>query len=77
MGAQLVGIPVGADGMDMAQLERVLERERPRFLVVTPNFQNPTGATLPAGGAARRCWKRRARPAFRWWRTIAYGELRY
>ena len=34
------------------QLERVLERERPRFLVVTSNFQNPTGATLPL--AARR-----------------------
>ena len=47
MGAQLVGIPVGADGMEVAQLERVLERERPRFLVVTSNFQNPTGATLP------------------------------
>ena len=28
MGAQLIGIPVGADGIDIAQLERVLERER-------------------------------------------------
>ena len=52
MGAQLVGIPVGAEGMDTAHLERVLERERPRFLVVTSNFQNPTGATLSL--AARR-----------------------
>src|SRR5262249_23423900 len=47
MGARLVGIPVGPDGMEIAQLERVLERERPRFLVVTSNFQNPTGATMP------------------------------
>ena len=30
-GAQLAGIPVGADGIDLAQLERVLDRERPRF----------------------------------------------
>ena len=57
MGAQLCGIPVGADGMDAAQLERVLEREKPRFLVVTSNFQNPTGASSAAGrqeGAAGR-----------------------
>src|ERR1035441_5562344 len=44
MGAQLCGVPVGPDGMDAGQLERVLEREKPRFLVVTSNFQNPTGA---------------------------------
>src|SRR5208283_5445179 len=50
MGAQLCGVPVGADGMDAVQLERVLERERPRLLVVTSNFQNPTGASLPLAG---------------------------
>jgi len=68
IGAQLVGIPVGADGIDIAQLERVLEREQPRFLVVTSNFQNPTGATLPWRGDAN-CWKRRARRGYRWWKT--------
>jgi 2-aminoadipate transaminase len=47
MGAQLVGVPVGPDGIDLAQLRRVLDRERPRFVVITSNFQNPTGATLP------------------------------
>ena len=64
MGAQLVGIPVGPDGMDTAHLERVLERERPRFLVVTSNFQNPTGATLPlpARRALARCGARRGCP---------------
>ena len=46
IGARLVGIPMGVDGMDTAHLERVFERERPRFLVVTSNFQNPTGETL-------------------------------
>ncbi len=47
MGAQLLGIPVGLDGMDLENLERTLRRERPRLLVVTSNFQNPTGTTLP------------------------------
>ncbi len=49
MGAQLTGIPVGPDGLDVAKLERALERERPRLLALTPNFQNPTGATLTLG----------------------------
>jgi len=76
MGAQLVGIPVGADGVDVAQLERVLERERPRFLVVTPNFQNPTGETLPL--AARRALLEAARAAgVPVVENDAYCELRY
>jgi 2-aminoadipate transaminase len=76
MGAQLVGIPVGPDGMEIAQLERVLERERPRFLVVTSNFQNPTGATLPL--ASRRALLDAARAArVPVIENDAYGELRY
>jgi len=46
-GARLIGIPVGPNGIDLENLERVLSRERPRLLCVTPNFQNPTGATMP------------------------------
>ncbi len=46
-GAELLGVPVGEDGIDTAHLERVLARERPKLLVATPNFQNPTGATMP------------------------------
>jgi 2-aminoadipate transaminase len=75
MGAQLVGIPVGPDGMDVAQLERAL-RERPRFLVATSNFQNPTGATMPL--AARRELLDAARAAgVPVVENDAYGELRY
>ncbi len=33
-------------GIDVDRLEEVIQRERPRLLVVTPSFQNPTGATL-------------------------------
>lgn len=46
-GAQLLGVPVGSDGMELDHLERVMRRERPKLLVVTSDFQNPTGATLP------------------------------
>jgi 2-aminoadipate transaminase len=76
MGAQLVGVPVGADGMDVAQLGRTLERERPRFLVVTSNFQNPTGATMPL--AARRALLEAARHAgVPVVENDSYGGLRY
>lgn len=75
MGARLVGIPVGPDGVDVGRLERAL-RERPRFLVVTSNFQNPTGTTIPL--AARRELLDAARatstPVIE---NDAYGELRY
>jgi 2-aminoadipate transaminase len=46
-GARLAGVLVGANGIDLESLERVMARERPRLLAVTSNFQNPTGATLP------------------------------
>ena len=46
-GARLIGVPVGRDGLDLEVLERVIARERPQLLCVTPNFQNPTGATMP------------------------------
>jgi 2-aminoadipate transaminase len=76
MGAQLAGIPVGPDGMDTAHLERIVERERPRFLVVTSNFQNPTGATLSL--PARRALLEAARAArVPVVENDTYGELRY
>jgi len=46
-GARLVGVPVGPHGVDLEALERSIEREHPRLVAITPNFQNPTGATLP------------------------------
>jgi 2-aminoadipate transaminase len=72
----LLGVPVGPQGVDPEYLDRFLARERPRLLVVTPNFQNPTGATLPL--AARQAILRAARQAG----TVVvendiYGDLRY
>jgi 2-aminoadipate transaminase len=46
-GANLAGIPVGPAGIEIEPLERAVAAHRPRLLVVTPNFQNPTGATMP------------------------------
>lgn len=46
-GARIIGVPVGPTGLDLEALERAVANERPRLLVVTSNFQNPTGATLP------------------------------
>jgi 2-aminoadipate transaminase len=76
MGVQLAGIPVGADGIDISQLERVLERERIRLIVVTSNFQNPTGATLaePPRRALLQAARAKGVPVVE---NDAYGELRY
>jgi 2-aminoadipate transaminase len=46
-GARLAGVAVGPEGIEPAALERVLAETRPRVVVVTSDFQNPTGATLP------------------------------
>ena len=50
--ARLLGVPTAEDGMDLNVLENILDRQRPKLLVVTPSFQNPTGGTLSE--AARR-----------------------
>jgi 2-aminoadipate transaminase len=49
-GADLTGIPVGPNGVDVAQIERATAKARFKALAVTPNFQNPTGATLGREG---------------------------
>jgi 2-aminoadipate transaminase len=46
-GARIVGVPVGANGIDLELLDNAIRRERPRLLAVTSNYQNPTGATIP------------------------------
>jgi DNA-binding transcriptional MocR family regulator len=76
MGARLAAVPVGVDGMEIPRLVRVLERERPKLIVVTPDFQNPTGATLAL--EARRGLLEAARAAgVPVVENDPYGELRY
>ena len=75
-GAQLIGVPVGADGVEIEQTQTALDRERPRLIVVTSNFQNPTGATLPI--AARAALLRAAQTAgVPLVENDIYGDLRY
>jgi len=57
-GAELIGIPAAAsredEGIDLYSAQRAFEAGA-KVLVVTPSFQNPTGATMPAAHRARIC----------------------
>ncbi len=46
-GAEIIPAPVTGSGVDTGALEQLFQRHRPRLTVLTPSFQNPTGATLP------------------------------
>ncbi len=48
-GGRLVGVPVRSDGLDLQALEMLLEQAKPKVLLLTPNYQNPTGTTLTVG----------------------------
>lgn len=75
-GAKLIGVPVGETGIDLEFLEACLRRERPKLLLLTPNFQNPTGITMPSG--ARSALVRLARQAgVAVVESDIYSELRY
>jgi 2-aminoadipate transaminase len=45
-GLQVVQVPFGPDGLDRAQLQRVLSRPSVRLCYLMPTFHNPTGRTL-------------------------------
>lgn len=75
-GTRVAGVPVGPNGMDVDALARAIQRERPRALVVTTSFQNPTGTTLPL--EARHAILKLAREAgVVLIEHDIYGELRY
>lgn len=53
-GAELVGVPVDADGLDVDHLARLVDDGlRPRLVYVVPNFDNPTGTVLSPERRAR------------------------
>lgn len=41
--AEMIGIPMTSEGIDLARLESVLSSRRVKFLYTMPHFQNPTG----------------------------------
>jgi DNA-binding transcriptional MocR family regulator len=45
MNAEVVGVPMTKDGMDLGVLENVLNQKQLSFVYTIPNFQNPTGIT--------------------------------
>jgi 2-aminoadipate transaminase len=75
-GATILPVPLDEAGMDLGALQEIVQQHRPRLLVVTPSFQNPTGATLPL---ERR--KRLVELAQRYGLVLVendiYSELRY
>ena len=51
--AEVEGVPMDEDGLCVDVLEeRLAAGLRPKFVYVIPEFQNPTGRTLPPSGAA-------------------------
>jgi 2-aminoadipate transaminase len=54
LGAERIGVPLEADGIDVEQLARVVTQGPPVKLVhVIPNFHNPAGCTLSAAKRER------------------------
>jgi 2-aminoadipate transaminase len=50
--ARMIGVPQDYEGMRMDLLEKELERlakkgKKPKFIYVVPDFQNPSGVTMP------------------------------
>lgn len=44
--ANLIGVPMDDDGMNMEALEETLKNRKVKLIYTIPNFQNPTGITM-------------------------------
>jgi len=45
-GAQVIGAPIDAHGVQVEALERLMAEHKPKFVYLIPTFGNPSGATL-------------------------------
>jgi DNA-binding transcriptional MocR family regulator len=45
-GANIIGAPIDADGVDVDKLEQLIEEHKPKLVYLIPTFGNPSGATL-------------------------------
>lgn len=52
-GANVIGVPLEADGPDLDALEQLLAQHKPKLFYVIPDFQNPSGATCSAAKRKR------------------------
>ena len=75
-GAQVLGVPVEGDGLDLDGLERRLRELEPAFLYAIPDFQNPSGVTLSAS-RRRELLELAARRGLTIVEDIPYRDLRY
>ena len=75
-GVRLIGIPVGAEGIDLDFLSAVLEQNKLKMVLASPNFQNPTGQTMPLE-ARKRLLALAARSQVPVVEDDIYGALRY
>jgi DNA-binding transcriptional MocR family regulator len=75
-GATIVGIPVEADGPDIAALEQALTKQIPKFFYIIPDFQNPGGSTC-SGEKRRRIVELATRHGFLLLEDAPYRLLRY
>lgn len=76
-GADLHAVPLEADGLDVAALERLLEGGlRPKLIHVIPNFHNPAGCTLSLDKRERLVELARAHD-FVIFEDDPYGELSF
>lgn len=71
-----VTVPLDAEGVDPDAIERELERRRPKFLYLLPNFHNPAGVTLSLE-RRRRIVELAARHGVPIVEDDPYGQLRY
>jgi 2-aminoadipate transaminase len=46
-GVRLIGVRLTDDGVDVDQLARVCAAERPKVVILTPDYQNPSGVSMP------------------------------
>ena len=75
-GCQLLPVQVSSNGLDLDLLEGLLVQHRPGLIVVTPSFQNPTGATMDLDARQRLVELASASGALLVESDI-YSELRY
>ncbi len=76
-GAELIAIPLEADGLDVEALERALAAgARPKLAHIIPNFHNPAGCTLSAE-KRRRLLELASEHDFTIFEDDPYVELRF
>ena len=73
---RFVTVPLDDDGMQVDKVEKVLEREKVKYLYVLPNFHNPAGTTMPLDHR-KKLVEIAARHGVFIVEDDPYGELRY